>query len=523
MLGALRSAGVAAEPLVFERRSGLDATPEAVERARAELADGRVPVAVGAGVITDVVRYAAHTLGRDFVSVPTAASMDGYASSVAPLMLDGVKVTYPARSPRAIFADPRVVAAAPAELTRSGLGDLLGKATARVDWLAAHLLYGEPFSEPAAARMLDALSFATANAESVLAGDPAAVTGLLEGLIESGIAMAIVGSSRPASGCEHHASHFWDLLAARGLRPHAPHGLQVGYATRFAMRLQRFAFGGGVPALERSRGARAARPRSARVARRADAGARSPPLRRSAGSSPTSPTGRRRRPRGRTSAPRSRPRSSASTTSSARSRSPTSRPSPATSRSTTARSARPSGSRTGCAPATRPSTSSRARARWSGRSTRCSTIPDIYGRLARLDSRGRVCKRTHVGRATVLSELEMYKRRGEGAMLKSRWIRTAALAVAVGGLIAACGSSSSSSSSASSSSTSSSTSTPTISATSFTNNFSAMAALAALAAAGQGQDRRDPAGHDELDAVRRVRRAVPEEGGGGRGSAERRT
>ena len=249
VLGALRSAGVVAEPLVFERRSGLDATPDAVGRVREALRDGRLPVAVGAGVITDVVRYAAHTLGRDFISVPTAASMDGYASSVAPLMLDGVKVTYPARSPRAIFADPRVVAAAPAELTRSGLGDLLGKSTARTDWLASHLLYGESFSAPAAARMLDALSFATANARSVLAGDAAAVTGLLEGLIESGIAMAIVGSSRPASGCEHHASHFWDLLAARGLRPHAPHGLQVGYATRFAMRLQRFAFGGCIALL----------------------------------------------------------------------------------------------------------------------------------------------------------------------------------------------------------------------------------------------------------------------------------
>ena len=58
--------------------------------------------------------------------------------------------------------------------------------------------------------------------------------------------MAAVGSSRPASGCEHHASHFWDLLAGRGVRPRALHGLQVGYATGFAMRLQRFAFGGGV-------------------------------------------------------------------------------------------------------------------------------------------------------------------------------------------------------------------------------------------------------------------------------------
>ena len=121
-------------------------------------------------MITDVVRYASHLLDRDFISVPTAASMDGYASSVAPLMLRGVKVTYPARAPRAIFADPRVAAAAPAELTRAGIGDLLGKATARVDWLAAHLLYGEPFDPDAAELMLAPLSFATANVESVLGG-----------------------------------------------------------------------------------------------------------------------------------------------------------------------------------------------------------------------------------------------------------------------------------------------------------------------------------------------------------------
>ena len=68
----------------------------------------------------------------------------------------------------------------------------------------------------------------------------------MRALIDSGLAMAAVGSSRPASGCEHHASHLWDLLAGRGVRPRALHGLQVGYATVFAMRLQRYAFGGAV-------------------------------------------------------------------------------------------------------------------------------------------------------------------------------------------------------------------------------------------------------------------------------------
>jgi glycerol-1-phosphate dehydrogenase [NAD(P)+] len=107
-----------------------------------------------------------------------------------------------------------------------------------VDWLAAHLLYGEDWRELEPLPELDVAA--------LLAGDVDAIAELLRALIESGLAMAAVGSSRPASGCEHHASHFWDLLAGRGARPRALHGLQVGYATGFAMRLQRFAFGGGV-------------------------------------------------------------------------------------------------------------------------------------------------------------------------------------------------------------------------------------------------------------------------------------
>jgi glycerol-1-phosphate dehydrogenase [NAD(P)+] len=136
-----------------------------------------------------------------------------------------------------------VAAQAPSELTRAGLGDLLAKASARVDWLAAHLLYGERYDSGVAERVLGPLRLACDSTSAVLAGEPGAIRELLRGLIESGIAMAIFGNSRPASGSEHHASHFWDLLAAQGRRAHASHGLQVGYATGFAMRLQRLAFG----------------------------------------------------------------------------------------------------------------------------------------------------------------------------------------------------------------------------------------------------------------------------------------
>jgi len=222
---------------VLRLPADLHATEDAAAQVRGRLRTGLV--AVGSGTLTDIVRYAAHSAGCDFVSVPTAASMDGYASSVAAMERDGVKLTLPARAPAAIFADPRIAAAAPIELTRAGIGDLLAKSSARVDWLAAHLLYGEDWRELEPLPELDVVA--------LLARDVGAITELLRALIESGLQMAAVGSSRPASGCEHHASHFWDLLAGRGLRPRALHGLQVGYATGFAMRLQRFAYGGGVP------------------------------------------------------------------------------------------------------------------------------------------------------------------------------------------------------------------------------------------------------------------------------------
>jgi glycerol-1-phosphate dehydrogenase [NAD(P)+] len=250
-VGARVAAELGCPEFVFRQREGPVAGPDEVAVVRARLRGGVRGVAVGSGVITDIVRYASHLSGGEFISVPTAASMDGYASSMAALALDGLKVTYPARAPAAIFADPAVVAAAPPELTRAGLGDLLGKATARVDWLAAHLLYGEPYDEAAERRVLEPLGRAAIDAPRIMAGQAGAVRSLLAGLVQSGIAMARVGSSRPASGCEHHASHFWDLLAAHGRRAQARHGLQVGYATRFAMRLARFAFGGGITELRR--------------------------------------------------------------------------------------------------------------------------------------------------------------------------------------------------------------------------------------------------------------------------------
>ena len=250
VITALSHAGMRPERFYFPERHGLLADETSVSRLETMLkpSSADAVVAVGSGVITDITRFVTHLLGRDFVSVPTAASMDGYASSVAAMEFGGMKTTSSAVAPSAIFADPYVIAMAPRDMTRAGIGDLLGKASAHVDWRLSHGLWGEELCDVVERRVAEPLVDVATHVREILEQSPEGVTQLLRGLVESGIAMAMVGTSRPASGCEHHASHFWDLLASMGRHEHAPHGLQVGYATHFALRLQEWALGGSAVA-----------------------------------------------------------------------------------------------------------------------------------------------------------------------------------------------------------------------------------------------------------------------------------
>ncbi|HTW99531.1 MAG TPA: iron-containing alcohol dehydrogenase [Acidimicrobiales bacterium] len=237
----LAGGGHAVSRLTFPLREGLRADEGSLAQARAAVASSGADaaVSVGSGTVTDITRAASFLEDRPFCAVATAASMDGYASGVAAMQFGGVKVTLETRPPVGVFAEPTVLAAAPREMAAWGLGDLLGKASASFDWRLGHGVTGEAYCPEIEARVLRPVRRCAANVEAILDGDETGLSVLLSGLVESGVAMAMFGSSRPASGCEHHCSHLFDLLAFRGLRRHGPHGLQVGYATGFATSLQR--------------------------------------------------------------------------------------------------------------------------------------------------------------------------------------------------------------------------------------------------------------------------------------------
>ncbi len=193
--------------------------------------EARTYLAVGSGTLTDITRFASHRTHSQFIAVPTAPSVDGFASIGAPLIVHGVKITVICQAPLALFADLRTLAQAPQKMIAAGFADMLGKLTSIADWRIGHLLWNEPYDESIALRTLAAVQICVDNADAIGQGSPAGIRRLLDALLESGYCMLEFGSSRPASGAEHHYSHYWEMKLLREGRPAILHGAKVGVAT----------------------------------------------------------------------------------------------------------------------------------------------------------------------------------------------------------------------------------------------------------------------------------------------------
>jgi glycerol-1-phosphate dehydrogenase [NAD(P)+] len=168
-------------------------------------------VAVGAGTIHDLTRYVAFEKEIPFISMPTAASVDGFVSTVAAMTWNGMKKTFPAKAPIFVLADTDIFSKAPYRLTASGISDLMGKYTALADWKISHIITGEYFCQ----RIYELEMEAVKEVESILgeikSGNEECMGKLMYALLLSGLAMQMIGNSRPASGAEHHISHLWEM------------------------------------------------------------------------------------------------------------------------------------------------------------------------------------------------------------------------------------------------------------------------------------------------------------------------
>ena len=239
---ALTDAGRPFVPIRLTPRPGLDAIVcddehIALVRQALQEAGARHAVAVGAGTINDIVKMAAFQLGIAYTTIATAPSMNGYTSSIAAILSEGVKTTQPCQAPVAALADPKVMAEAPYRMIASGLGDLYSKPVSNADWRLSHRLLGTTHSDivmeivEAGSALLDGV------APRLPARDLDAVERLTGAIMLSGLAMQAAGTSGPASGGEQLVSHFIDMTSIAFGESHDFHGCQVAVGTVAMSRL----------------------------------------------------------------------------------------------------------------------------------------------------------------------------------------------------------------------------------------------------------------------------------------------
>ena len=194
-------------------------------------------VAVGTGSINDMTRFLSCRMGRPFFTVATAAPMDGFASALAVLNINHFKTSVNAQTPTAIIGDTEILKNAPYRMIAAGLGDLLGKSTCLCDWKLSRIINQEHYCENIVALVENCVQQVLSQVDRVKERDPEVLGKIMEGLVLTGVAMSLYGNSRPASGCEHHISHYWEMIFEQaGMRP-APHGIQVGVGTVLILRL----------------------------------------------------------------------------------------------------------------------------------------------------------------------------------------------------------------------------------------------------------------------------------------------
>ncbi len=194
-------------------------------------------LAIGSGTVNDICKYAADGLGKTYFSCASAASMNGYTSSIAALLIDDLKSTVSCQSPQVVISDADILQGAPHTLAQSGYADLLSKFVSVSDWKLSSLVRDDAFDDLPGQVSSSAIDHCIQIADRIRTNEKGAIKELMQAIILSGYSMALAGSSAPASGGEHLISHYLDMTAYGQGRCPDLHGFQVALGTLLSSKL----------------------------------------------------------------------------------------------------------------------------------------------------------------------------------------------------------------------------------------------------------------------------------------------
>lgn len=220
------------EKVIFPGDTLLIPNEDAIARVNSVVTeDTDLILGIGSGVINDLCKHVSYQNELRYFIVATAPSMDGYASVGAAMITENMKTTFDARVPAAIIGDVDVLKNAPMRMIQSGFGDIIGKYSALNDWKLAHCVNGEYFCKEIYQLVYDTVLKTEALADGIQTRNEEAIQTLMEALVIVGIAMSFVGNSRPASGSEHHLSHYFEIVGILNNEEYFLHGIDVAYST----------------------------------------------------------------------------------------------------------------------------------------------------------------------------------------------------------------------------------------------------------------------------------------------------
>ena len=220
------------EPIILPATPKPHPDYDLAQQLAAKLPADCVPLAVGSGVINDLVKCTAQLKNLRYCCIATAASVDGYTASGGAMSVNGLKKTVPCPPPYALIADRNILQTAPAPMMAAGYADLMSKITGGADWIIADELGMEAIDPAIWSLVQDDLLDNLA--------DPGNLEKLFLGLAATGYAMQLYHDSRPASGAEHLCSHVWEMehLAING--EEISHGFKVGIGVLAIAQLHNF-------------------------------------------------------------------------------------------------------------------------------------------------------------------------------------------------------------------------------------------------------------------------------------------
>jgi glycerol-1-phosphate dehydrogenase [NAD(P)+] len=143
----------------------------------------------------------------------------------------GYHTALPTGISEVVVCDLGVMSRAPRRLFIAGLGDLLAKFIARLDWDLSRIMTGERFCPTIADFALGSARKALEAARELSRDRLEATRTLADAVLVSGFAMQASGGSRPAASAEHTIAHLWEMASAVGNEEYDLHGMLVGAAS----------------------------------------------------------------------------------------------------------------------------------------------------------------------------------------------------------------------------------------------------------------------------------------------------